>query len=195
VIYALYGLLAFVGGSIPFGVIVSWLRGVDLRKIGSGNVGATNAARALGKPLGMLVLVLDAMKAFAPIVIVRSQLGGRADLDWILAAMAYGAFLGHIYSPWLKFKGGKGVATGLGVFLALAPEAAAVAAIVWVVLYVLTRTSSIGSLLAVIAMVVTVWLGHRPRVYLWLSLAMAVLIFWRHRGNIARILRREESKV
>jgi glycerol-3-phosphate acyltransferase PlsY len=121
---------AFVAGSVPFGWIFARLRGIDLTTVGSGNIGATNAARALGKRWGIVVLVLDAAKGFVPVWLARQHgvelpalgLAGAAP-----AAIGFAAILGHVYSPWMSFRGGKGVATSLGVFLALAPLAAAAA--------------------------------------------------------------------
>jgi glycerol-3-phosphate acyltransferase PlsY len=181
----------FVCGSIPFGPLFARLRNVDLRKVGSGNIGATNAARALGKPLGVLVLICDAAKAIVPLLIAR-----RMQLaDEAVAALGFGAVLGHMFSPWLRFRGGKGVATGLGVFLVLAPVEAGIAAGVWVLLYATTRVSSVGSLVAVSALPALLWWRHEPRAFVALALALLPLILLKHRGNIARLLRREESKV
>ena len=116
---------AFLLGSIPFGVLLARRRGVDLKKVGSGNIGATNAARALGKKAGGVVLLLDTLKAFVPTLLAARWLApGRPELA---AATGFAAFVGHIYSPWLRFRGGKGVACALGAFLALAPLATAVA--------------------------------------------------------------------
>src|SRR5262249_36247002 len=147
--------VAYLLGSIPFGVVVAHFRHVDLRQVGSGNIGATNAARALGRKLGALVLVLDAAKAYFPLQLCRTlfHLGrppfrGDARQYWILAAVGFAAFLGHLYPIFLRGKGGKGVATGLGIFLALAPLCAGIAAAVWAGLYVVLRISSVGSLVA-----------------------------------------------
>ncbi len=191
--------LAFVGGfvlgSIPFGVVFAKLRHVDLRKVGSGNIGATNAARALGRGLGVLTLLCDAAKAAAPIAIVRHVLGGAPALDWISAAIGGGAVLGHMFSPWLRGRGGKGVATGFGTFLVLAPIPAAIATAVWVAVYVAWRISSVGSLLALVVLPIAIALHGDARPYLWLALALDPIIVWKHRDNIRRLARREESKV
>ncbi len=119
-------LVAFLLGSIPFGVLLARARGIDLKKVGSGNIGATNAARALGKKAGVVVLLLDTAKAWLPTAAaLRLQLGPE-----VAAVAGFAAFTGHIYSPWLKGRGGKGVACGLGAFLALAPACAGIAAAV-----------------------------------------------------------------
>lgn len=185
----------FLLGSIPFGVVFARMRGVDLQSVGSGNIGATNAARALGKGIGVLVLLCDAGKAAVPLLIARRVFAGEPQLDWILAVGGFGAVLGHMFSPWLRFRGGKGVATGLGVFVVLAPIPAAIAGAAWVVLYGLTRVSSVGSLFAIALLPTALAVRADPRAYLTLALALFPLIAWKHRGNIRRLLKREESKV
>jgi glycerol-3-phosphate acyltransferase PlsY len=184
--------IGFLCGSIPFGVVFARLRGVDLRTVGSGNIGATNAARALGRRIGILVLLCDAAKATVPMLLARRWL----PVDgWLVAAIGLGAFLGHLYPPWLKFKGGKGVATGLGVFLALAPASAALAGAVWLLVYAITRTSSLGSLASTIALLAILYVRSEPLPTLVLAAFISVLIFWRHRGNLRRLVRREENKI
>ena len=182
-------------GSIPFGVLIARMKGVNLQASGSGNIGASNAARTLGKKLGVLVLLGDTLKAYLPLVIAKRIFRAQPELDWILVSVAFAAFLGHIYSPWLRFKGGKGVATGFGVFLALSPWVALAAAIVWAILYFLTHTASVGSLAAATALVPTLAILRSPRSYLYCGAAMYVLILWRHRANILRLVHREENKV
>jgi glycerol-3-phosphate acyltransferase PlsY len=187
--------VAFLCGSVPFGVVFARLRGVDLRSVGSGNIGATNAARALGRRIGVVVLVCDAAKGYAPVVAARVLFAGDARAAWLVAAVGLAAFLGHLYSPWLKLRGGKGVATGLGVFLALAPASAAVAAVVWILVYALTRVSSLGSLAGTTALLPTLLLRGEPRPTLVLGGVLYVLIVWKHRENLRRLLRREETRV
>jgi glycerol-3-phosphate acyltransferase PlsY len=187
--------VAYLLGSIPFGVVVARFRHVDLRQVGSGNIGATNAARALGRKLGVLVLLLDAAKAYVPLQLCRNLFAGDARVSWILAAVAFAAFVGHLYPIFIGFKGGKGVATGFGIFLALAPMCAGIAAAVWVGLYAVTRISSIGSLISTSLVIPALVLRHEPRAFVALAAAMTVLIFWKHRGNIQRLLHRQEGKV
>jgi glycerol-3-phosphate acyltransferase PlsY len=187
--------VAYLLGSIPFGVVIAKLRDVDLRKVGSGNIGATNAARALGRGWGVLVLLLDAAKAYLPLVLCRWLFRSDPAVDWILAAVGFAAFLGHLFPIFLKGKGGKGVATGLGIYLALAPFCAAIAGAVWAGLYLVTRISSIGSLVATTLMIPALYFRHEPTAFIALAGAMAVLIFLKHRGNISRLLQRQESKV
>jgi glycerol-3-phosphate acyltransferase PlsY len=183
--------VGFALGAIPFGVLLARARGVDLKKIGSGNIGATNAARALGKKAGIVVLLLDTAKAYLPTA-AALWLGYGAE---VAAAAGGAAFLGHLFSPFLRFKGGKGVACGLGTFLALAPAAAAIAAAVCIVVVVITRVGSLGSLLGAAALLPALYLLHAPLVYLQLAAAMFLLIVWRHRDNLGRMLRGSENKL
>jgi glycerol-3-phosphate acyltransferase PlsY len=182
---------AFLLGSIPFGVLLARARGVDLKKVGSGNIGATNAARALGKKMGVVVLLLDTFKAWLPtMAALWLRLGSE-----VAALTAFAAFCGHIYSPWLKLRGGKGVACGLGAFLALAPACAGIAAAACILIVVITRLGSLGSLVGSAALIPSLWFLHEPRAYVVLSAAMFVLILWRHRENIDRMLHRRENKL
>ena len=184
--------LAYLCGSIPFGLIlVKAFKGEDVRSVGSGNIGATNAARALGKKTGVLVLVLDTLKAYLPTLAVLLA-GARPD---VAAATGFAAFAGHIYSPWLRFRGGKGVACGLGAFLALSPAAAGIAALACVVVVVLTRIGSLGSLLGGLTLLPSLYFLHAPRAYLVLAAVMMLLILWRHRENIGRMLDGKENKL
>lgn len=185
----------FLCGSIPFGVLFARLRGIDLQKTGSGNIGATNAARALGKKIGVVVLLCDAGKAIVPIVVARHLFAGLPHLDWLLAALGFGAVAGHLFPPWLRFRGGKGVATGLGVFATLTPVPTAIAVALWILAYLATRVSSVGSLLAVTALPIASALLHEPPAFTVLALALYPLIVWKHRGNIQRLLHRQETKV
>ncbi len=117
--------LAYLSGSVPYGVVLTRLvAGVDVRQVGSGNIGATNAARAGGKKLGVVVLSLDVLKAVVPILVARGAAGRGAPRGGWVTAVAVAAFVGHVFPVWLRFQGGKGVATGLGIFLVLAPWAA-----------------------------------------------------------------------
>ena len=187
--------IGFGCGSIPFGVLFARLRGVNLREVGSGNIGATNAARALGKGMGVLVLLCDAGKAAGPLLLLAHLRPADPTLPWLQAALGFGAVTGHMYSPWLRLRGGKGVATGFGAFLALCPPVAGIAGGVWATLYALTRTSSVGSLVAITAVPVLLWLWHAPTAHVVLGVALHPLIVWRHRDNIRRLLRKEESRL
>jgi acyl phosphate:glycerol-3-phosphate acyltransferase len=188
--------VAYLLGSIPFGVVIARAKGIDLRQVGSGNIGATNAARALGKGLGGVVLLLDALKGFVPVLLARLLLARAPYGECLVATTALLAFVGHLFPLFLGFHGGKGVATALGVFLALSPLAALGAVAVYAAVYALTRTSSLGSLTAAVAFVPLVYfLSARSRVQLALAVLLVVGIVISHRENIRRLVRREEGKV
>ena len=181
-------LASYLAGSVPFGLLVTRLAsGKDVRSVGSGNIGATNVARAAGRGAAIATLLLDALKGFLP-----AMFAARAFVEpWAAAACGVAAVVGHCWPVWLRFRGGKGVATGLGVALALAPPAAACGAAVWVLLYKLLRISSIGSLAGVaVALLVAAVTG--PRWSIAGLLAIAAIVLVRHRANLERLLRHEE---
>lgn len=181
---------SYLLGTVPSGLLVARARGIDLRTVGSGNIGATNAARALGKKLGVLVLVLDALKGFVPTV-----LAARAALPVeVVAAVGLAAIVGHIFPVWLRFRGGKGVATGMGVFLAVAPVAVAVAVAAYAAVFARWRISSIGSLTAATVLIAAMAVTGRPVPILALGAAAWILIVIRHRENIARLIRDQEGR-
>jgi glycerol-3-phosphate acyltransferase PlsY len=182
---------AYVAGSIPFGVVVARAKGVDLRKIGSGNIGATNVARALGKGWAIAVLICDAAKGFVPLWLGR-RLGFPA---WAIALAGLAAIIGHMFTVFLRGRGGKGVATSLGVALALSPLAALIGFGVYVVLYAATRLSSLGSLLGVWTFSLFFTFHDAPPAPLvGLAIGGAALVTLRHRQNIGRLLRGEEKR-
>ena len=187
----------FLAGSIPFGVLLGRaVLGVDVRTVGSGNIGATNVARAGGKKMGALVLLLDAAKAIVPILVARRLLAGAPSAEAWTVGVAVAAFLGHLFPPWLGFRGGKGVATGLGVFAVLAPWAALVAVVGYALVYGATRISSLGSLTGTALCVIGAFVAHGARSPVsWAGLVIGALIFLRHRENIRRLLRGEEKKM
>lgn len=185
--------VGYLAGSIPFGVIVTHLvAGKDVRAAGSGNIGATNVARVAGKKLGALVLLLDAAKGSGPVLLGLWLARENAGLH---VAIAAAAFIGHVFPVWLKFKGGKGVATALGVLLVLMPISALVGFVAWVIILATTRVSSIGSLVgAVLAIVSSFILGY-PLAYSLLGVGLLLAMIWTHRGNIERIVKRTENRV
>ncbi len=185
-------LVAYLCGSIPFGLLVARARGVDVRHVGSGNIGATNVARALGKKTGALVLFLDAVKGFLPVLGTRLTWPERPELA---AAVGLAAILGHVFPVWLKLHGGKGVATGLGVFLALSPVSTAIAAAFFAAVYATKRVVSIGSITAATVLPIAMLVRQEPRSQVALAVAVWALVVFRHRANIARLLRREERKL
>lgn len=179
---------SYLAGSVPFGLIVTKMAaGKDVRTVGSGNIGATNVARAAGRAAAVVTLLLDALKGLAPAVLAARTL----PQPWAPAACGVAAVIGHCYPVWLRFRGGKGVATGLGVALALAPLSAAAGGAVWIVLYKLLRISSIGSL-AGVATALLVAAATAPRWSIAGIAAIAAVVVVRHRPNLQRLFRREE---
>jgi glycerol-3-phosphate acyltransferase PlsY len=194
---------SYLLGSIPFGYLAGRLAGVDIRRLGSGNVGATNVVRVLGKRYGYPVFVLDVLKGFGAVKISMLMAPGRppewdsAEVFGILAAIS--SVLGHLYPAWLKFRGGKGVATSAGALLALAPVPTLVAVIVWTLMFWLTGYVSLASITAAIvlppAILIASWPDRaqiKPLVYA--SACVASIIVWRHRSNVSRLARGTEPR-
>jgi glycerol-3-phosphate acyltransferase PlsY len=180
--------VAFFAGAIPFGLVVSRLFfRRDLRAEGSGNIGAANALRSLGKGGAVAVLLLDALKGALAV-----GAGSALDGNVLAAVAAFAAILGHCFSPFLGFRGGKGVATNFGAVIALAWPAGCVFAALWLAVVLLTGFSSAGSLLATLAMVPTLWLLAGPAAGVY-GLAAALLIVFMHRENVARLRAGTES--
>jgi glycerol-3-phosphate acyltransferase PlsY len=184
--------LAYLTGSIPTAWLVGKAFGVDLRTEGSGNLGGTNAYRVLGARAGLPVIVVDVAKGYVPAAFFPLWDGiGIAEL-----ALLYGllAIVGHVWPVWLRFKGGKGVATGAGVLVALAPFAALVALLVWLGILALTRTVSIASLAAATIVPVTAALTDEPLSTTLFCAGVALFVWWTHRSNLGRIVRGEEHR-
>ena len=208
---------AFLAGSVPFGLLIARAKGVDIRAQGSGNIGATNVGRVLGRRFGFLCFGLDALKGAVPVLVAGGvtgllgrQLADMAPTDgWLWLAVGVSALLGHMFSPWIGFKGGKGVATGFGALVAMwtpltIPSLIALG--VWVVFVKLLRMVSIASILAALSIPISVAvraiLSVEPEEALRAShpalvvtAAIALLVVWKHRANIGRALRGEELKV
>jgi len=186
-------LLGYLLGSIPFGVILTSLSGAgDLRHIGSGNIGATNVLRTGRKGLAAATLLLDAAKGFAAVWLARHFFGGEDDSAAVIAAAA--AFLGHLYPIWLRFRGGKGVATLMGIVLALHWPCALVYAVVWLALLGLLRISSVAGMAAAVSAPVSAAFFSAFDIVL-LLLALALLVLWKHRDNIDRLLTGTEPRI
>jgi glycerol-3-phosphate acyltransferase PlsY len=193
-----YDLVAFaVGyllGSIPFGIIITRLAGTqDIRAIGSGSIGATNVLRTGRKGLAAATLIADVLKGAAAVLLMAWWCGQDHGQDCGLIA-GLGAFLGHLFPVWLKFKGGKGIATGLGILLAVSWQAAIGVAIIWLAVAVVSRYSSVASLIACAAAPVILWFIGTPSQAL-LFLVLGLLAFIMHRGNIARLINGTEGKI
>lgn len=174
---------AYLLGSIPTGYILGKFAGVDVRQVGSGNVGATNVARAVGKWQGVLTLLADAMKGTVPAAIGLAMTLPSAAI----AALAAAAFLGHLYPVFLKFRGGKGVATALGSLLVIAPLASLLLVVIFAAVVFPTRLVSLSSIVAAALAPFALWLFLQPRAIVLLGAFLAAMIVWRHRGNIQRL--------
>lgn len=186
---------SYLVGSIPFGLVFGKSIGVDVRSSGSGNIGATNVNRLLGKKMGALTLLADALKAVVPMFLVGWILKDHTDVDlWIVLAGG-AAFLGHLYPIYLKFKGGKGVATALGVFLYLAPVPTLAAVASFIMIVSVTGYVSLGSICAAAFLPVFLWLMQGPQLLVWFAVFVGGFILLKHRANIGRLLRREENSL
>ena len=196
-------IIAYLLGSIPFGyLIVRATEGADIRETGSGGTGATNVSRRAGKLAGIATLLLDAAKGAAAVLIAKSLLGATQDnLYWWIALAAVAVILGHMFPVWLRFRGGKGVATGVGVFLMLAPIAVGLAGVLFLLIVWSTRYVSLGSIVAAAAIPLFVWLQHvfiRPLgpliPVMAAATAGAIMIIFAHRANIRRLIEGTENK-
>ena len=183
-------LLGYVLGSIPFGLILTRMAGKgDVREFGSGNIGATNVLRAGGKGLGAATLLLDALKATAAVLLAGQLFGPGAE-----SFAAAGALIGHLYPVWLRFRGGKGVATLLGILIALLPIAALVFALVWLGVWAIVRISSVAGMAgAISAPISAAVLGGDD--YFPMLLGFALLVLWKHRTNIVRLRAGTEADI
>ena len=182
---------AYFLASIPFGLIVARIKDVDLRKVGSGNIGATNVYRAMGARYGLLVLFLDAIKGGLPTYMAMQLF----DNAWLHVGVAAIAIVGHTLSCFVSFKGGKGVATGLGVLMALAPIIALGIAIAAALLIYLTRYVALTSILCAIAAPILFYIFGYPIPYVTMLVCIACLITLRHRSNISRLIQGNENKI
>lgn len=189
---------AYLFGSLPTGYLVARAKGIDIRAHGSGNIGATNVFRILGKAAGTLVLLTDALKG-ALAVLILPALASRwlpgTDFITLRLLAALGAVLGHNYTCWLRFKGGKGIATSAGVLAALVPLAFLLTLAVFVLVLAVSRYVSLASVLAAVALPVATGLTHAPRPVLGLTLVLALLAIWKHRANLSRLMAGTEHQL
>jgi glycerol-3-phosphate acyltransferase PlsY len=187
---AIVSVLGYLLGSIPFGLLLTKMAGLgDLRSIGSGNIGATNVLRTGNKKLAAATLLLDALKATAAAVIADRVFGGDAGLIG-----GFAAFIGHLYPVWLGFKGGKGVATYMGMLLGVAPLMVLVFAVAWLSVAFITRYSSLSALVATLVIPVALWILGVEEAAL-VTAVMTVITYWRHKQNIERLIAGTESKI
>jgi glycerol-3-phosphate acyltransferase PlsY len=213
--YIVVAVAAYLLGSIPFGFLVAKAKGIDIRSVGSGNIGATNAMRVLGKPVGIFVLLMDALKGIAACfagaliyvwfdyhypglrpVNISATTNGQMMWDRFTIIAGIFAVLGHNYTCWLKFKGGKGIATTAGVYLALAPWAVLVALIVFILAVLITKYVSVGSIFAAIALPLTVWIMSPQSLFLCIvTTALGALAIYKHKSNIQRLMGGTENRL
>jgi glycerol-3-phosphate acyltransferase PlsY len=194
-----FGILAYLVGAIPFGMLIARAKGVDIRKVGSGNIGATNVFRSVSKTLGILTFMADALKGWAPawiFPIVVAKLSGTACPVGLGLAYAALAIMGHTWSVYIGFKGGKGVATSAGALIGIAPVETGIGLLCWVVVFAVSRYVSLASIVAVVTVAVFAWVRDREQgLGLPVALtALALLIVWRHKGNIQRLLNGTEHR-
>ncbi len=183
---------AYLAGSIPCGILVSKCLGIpDPRQQGSGNIGATNISRVGGKKAGLITLAGDALKGAVPVL---AGLWLAPETPFVAGLAGLAAFLGHLYPIFLGFKGGKGIATGLGVFLVLAPWAIAVEALIFLAVILILRIVSVGSLAAALTLPLCICLLDYPKAYALTALLVAILTTYKHRENIKRLIAGQEPK-
>ena len=188
---ALLVVAAFLAGAVPFGYLIGQASGIDVRRVGSGNIGAANLLRSVGRSAALLTLLLDAGKGAAPVAVARWA--GLAA-EWQAAAAA-AAVLGHSYTPFLKFRGGKGVATTLGALAVGSWPVASAAVAIWLATAALFRFTSLAALVAAVLLPGLSWWLDGRAAFVALTLALAALLVWRHRENIARLRRGTEPRI
>lgn len=198
-IYSICGILAYLLGAVPFGLLIARAKGVDIRTVGSGNIGATNVFRTLGKGWGILAFTCDALKGFVPASVFPFlaktlwTFDGHAVLPLVCACLA---IAGHNWSVYLRFKGGKGVATSVGALIGLAPMAAGVGLLTWALVFVATRYVSLASIAASITVAGSVWIfyGQKGILLPVVLTALCALVILRHKSNIQRLLHGTENQ-
>lgn len=197
--YIVTALVAYLLGSIPTGFLVAKARGVDIRTVGSGNIGATNAFRALGKGLGVFVLLMDALKGWVAVIVaaavVDTMLPGGPPLEYLRITAGITAILGHNFTCWLHFKGGKGIATSAGVLIALVPWALLIILLIFIILFLLTRYVSVGSIAASFSLPFATWFTTKDAGLTAVTGAMGALAIIKHRKNIQRLLNGTENRI
>jgi glycerol-3-phosphate acyltransferase PlsY len=191
-------LFAYLFGTVPYGLLIAKAKGVDIMKVGSGNIGATNVTRALGPTLGLIAFALDVMKGWVPGLVtkgvIKENTFGLEPTTWAFVFCVV-AILGHMFSPWLKFKGGKGIATGLGATLGAIPAAGLTSFGVMILVTAITRYVSLGSLVATVAIIpISLFVYKDTPQVVPILLLMGAFIFYKHKANIQRLKLGTESK-
>ena len=195
-LWLLCGVCAYLLGAVPFGFLIAKAKGVDIRTIGSGNIGATNVFRSVSKTLGIITFALDTLKGLCGVLLIPllAQGTGGMALPVFCGAMTVA---GHNWTCFLGFKGGKGIATSAGMLLGLSPLGVAIALGAWVVMFVMTRYVSVASIAAAVALAVVVWPLHLKAHGVWFPAVLtllALVAIWKHRTNIARLRAGTESR-
>ncbi len=200
--YILSALVAYLLGSIPTGFLVAKARGVDIRTVGSGNIGATNVFRYLGTPAGIFVLLADAFKGWLAVAVAANWIcawlhptAGAQAREWFRILASISAVLGHNYTCWLYFKGGKGIATSAGVLVALVPWSLLIILGIWIVVFAATRYVSLASISASAALPLAAWLTGESTTLIAITGAMAALAIYKHKSNIQRLLKGTENRI
>jgi len=190
-------LIAYFLGAVPIGLLIAKIYGhPDIRREGSGNIGATNVARVVGKKQGLITLIGDISKGAVPVLLAMWLIGtDTLTKQFWIALIGFSSFLGHIFPIYLKFRGGKGVATATGVFFAISPLAVVFDLLIFLFVVWRFRYVSLGSLSAAFAMPFLLFIISGKKAYISLSILMAILIFYRHKENIGRLLRGEENRL
>jgi glycerol-3-phosphate acyltransferase PlsY len=200
--FAITVLLAYLLGSIPSGFLLAKARGIDIRQVGSGNIGATNVFRFLGTPAGIAVLLTDAAKGWLAVYFLPRLVPGLVhwsptamQLEWLRIVAGLGAVLGHNYTCWLHFKGGKGIATSAGVLIALVPKALLIILIVWLIVFLVSRFVSLASICAAAALPIASWATGESLLLILVTTAMGGLAIYKHKANISRLTKGTESRI
>ena len=200
--YILVVVIAYLLGSIPTGFLVAKAKGVDIRTVGSGNIGATNVFRILGKPAGVFVLLADAAKGWLAVFVVAKLVAGWSfpdagplSIEWFRLCAGIAAILGHNYTCWLHFKGGKGIATSAGVLVALVLGPLLIILGIWIVVFALTRYVSLASICASFALPFAAWVVGDNLALIIVTAALGVLAIYKHRANIQRLIKGTEHRM
>lgn len=187
-------LFAFFFGSIPWGYIIGKLKGIDLRHVGSGNIGTTNVLRAIGKKEALITLLLDISKGAIPVLVVKI-IPSYGDNLFLIGLVGIFSILGHCYTPFLKFKGGKGVATSIGVLLAYMPLAGLITILIWIITFKISKVSSLSALISFALLPMNVFLLDYPEEIKFFAFLFTTVIYLRHIQNIKRLLKGTELKI
>ena len=198
--YLVFIPIAYLLGAIPFGFLISRTRGIDIRTVGSGNIGATNVLRSVGKPWGILTLILDALKGLIPAAlfpVLAQKLPGIESPEIMSLTCGCAAIMGHNYPIYLKFKGGKGIATTAGALIGIAPLALLVGLVTFAVTFGISRMVALGSIMAALIIPVAAWFFYRSEGLLIpiVLTILGALAVWRHRANIGRIVNGTENRI